>query len=379
MYGQMTAGSWIYIGSQGIVQGTYETFAEVGRRHYGGNLAGRWILTAGLGGMGGAQPLAATMAGASMLAVECQPCRIEMRLQDRLSRHAGQGPRRGAGHDRARPAARRSRSRSACSAMRPRSFRNWCGAASSRMSSPTRPPRTIRSTAICPPAGRWRSGKTSAPAIRRRRARRARNRWRCMCAPCSTSSGRACRRSTTATTSARWRRKKASTTPSIFPASCRPISARCSAAASARSAGRRCPAIRKTSIKTDAKVKELMPHDRHLHNWLDMAQRAHQVPGPAGAHLLGRARRPPPPRARLQRDGGERRIEGADRDRPRSSRFRLGGQPQPRDRGDEGRLRRGVRLAAAQRAAELRLAARPGCRCITAAASASAIRSTPAW
>ena len=81
MYGQMTAGSWIYIGSQGIVQGTYETFVEVGRRHYGGSLAGKWILTAGLGGMGGAQPLAATMAGASCLAVECQPSRIEMRLR----------------------------------------------------------------------------------------------------------------------------------------------------------------------------------------------------------------------------------------------------------------------------------------------------------
>ena len=81
MYGQMTAGSWIYIGSQGIVQGTYETFVEVGRQHYGGSLAGKWILTAGLGGMGGAQPLAATMAGASMLAVECQPSRIEMRLR----------------------------------------------------------------------------------------------------------------------------------------------------------------------------------------------------------------------------------------------------------------------------------------------------------
>jgi urocanate hydratase len=81
MYGQMTAGSWIYIGSQGIVQGTYETCVELGRRHYGGDLAGRWILTAGLGGMGGAQPLAAVMAGASMLAVECQPSRIEMRLR----------------------------------------------------------------------------------------------------------------------------------------------------------------------------------------------------------------------------------------------------------------------------------------------------------
>jgi urocanate hydratase len=81
MYGQMTAGSWIYIGSQGIVQGTYETFAEMGRRHYGGDLSSRWILTAGLGGMGGAQPLAATMAGASMLAIECQRSRIEKRLE----------------------------------------------------------------------------------------------------------------------------------------------------------------------------------------------------------------------------------------------------------------------------------------------------------
>jgi urocanate hydratase len=81
MYGQMTAGSWIYIGSQGIVQGTYETFVELGRRHYGGSLAGRWILTAGLGGMGGAQPLAATMAGASCLAIECRMSRIDMRLR----------------------------------------------------------------------------------------------------------------------------------------------------------------------------------------------------------------------------------------------------------------------------------------------------------
>jgi len=81
MYGQMTAGSWIYIGSQGIVQGTYETFAEAGRQHYGGNWKGKWILTGGLGGMGGAQPLAATMAGASMLAVECDPSRIDMRLR----------------------------------------------------------------------------------------------------------------------------------------------------------------------------------------------------------------------------------------------------------------------------------------------------------
>jgi urocanate hydratase len=89
MYGQMTAGSWIYIGTQGIVQGTYETFVEMGRQHYGGDLKGRWILTAGLGGMGGAQPLAAVMAGAHCLAIECQESRIEKRLETRyLDRRA---------------------------------------------------------------------------------------------------------------------------------------------------------------------------------------------------------------------------------------------------------------------------------------------------
>ncbi|MEM0949666.1 MAG: urocanate hydratase [Pseudomonadota bacterium] len=81
MYGQMTAGSWIYIGTQGIVQGTYETFAEAGRQHYGGDLKGKWILTGGLGGMGGAQPLAAVFAGACCLAVECDETRIDFRLR----------------------------------------------------------------------------------------------------------------------------------------------------------------------------------------------------------------------------------------------------------------------------------------------------------
>ncbi|HEY1144766.1 MAG TPA: urocanate hydratase [Allosphingosinicella sp.] len=87
MYGQMTAGSWIYIGSQGIVQGTYETFVEMGRQHYGGDLSGKWVLTAGLGGMGGAQPLAAVMAGAHCIAVECQESRIAKRLETRYLDH----------------------------------------------------------------------------------------------------------------------------------------------------------------------------------------------------------------------------------------------------------------------------------------------------
>ncbi len=90
MYGQMTAGSWIYIGSQGIVQGTYETFVEMGRQHYGGSLKGKWILTAGLGGMGGAQPLAATLAGACSLNIECQQKQHRLPPEDALRRRAGE-------------------------------------------------------------------------------------------------------------------------------------------------------------------------------------------------------------------------------------------------------------------------------------------------
>ena len=119
MFGQMTAGSWIYIGSQGIVQGTYETFAEAGRQHYGGNWSGKWILTAGLGGMGGAQPLAATMAGASMIAIECDPSRIEMRLQSGYLDVQCQHRRRGAADHRQ---GAENPFPWACSAMRP----SWC-------------------------------------------------------------------------------------------------------------------------------------------------------------------------------------------------------------------------------------------------------------
>ena len=133
MYGQMTAGSWIYIGSQGIIQGTYETFVAAGKKHFGGNLRGRWILTGGLGGMGGAQPLAATMAGASMLAVECDPTRIERRLEtgylDQQDRLARRSPARSS----SRRAEKAGRSPSACWAIAPR----CCPKSSAAASSPT--------------------------------------------------------------------------------------------------------------------------------------------------------------------------------------------------------------------------------------------------
>jgi urocanate hydratase len=118
MYGQMTAGSWIYIGSQGIVQGTYETFVEAGRQHFGGSMKGRWILTAGLGGMGGAQPLAATFAGACSLNIECQQSSIDFRLRTATS--TSRPPISTTRWQRiARHTPRARRSRSACSATPP--------------------------------------------------------------------------------------------------------------------------------------------------------------------------------------------------------------------------------------------------------------------
>ena len=248
MYGQMTAGSWIYIGSQGIVQGTYETFVEMGRQHYGGDLAGKWILTAGLGGMGGAQPLAAAMAGASMLAVECQPSRIEMRLRTRyLDRQADDLDEalamiEQAGRD-GKPVSVGLLGNAA--EIFPELVRRG-----------VRPDAvTDQTSAHDPVNGYLPKGWTVAEWEKRRRepipkavASAARASMAEHVRAMLDFHAWEFRSSTTATTSARWRWTKASRTPSISRASCRPISARCSAAASDRSAGRRCRAIPKTSI-----------------------------------------------------------------------------------------------------------------------------------
>ena len=156
MYGQMTAGSWIYIGTQGILQGTYETLAECAQQRFGGTLQGTVTLTGGLGGMGGAQPLAVTMNGGVALCVEVDPARIERRVKTRyldretddLDDARSRGPRRRV------PAVRRCRS--ACSATAPRSSPSSCGGGGGRTSSPIRPARTIRSAGTCRPGCRWR-------------------------------------------------------------------------------------------------------------------------------------------------------------------------------------------------------------------------------
>ena len=129
MYGQMTAGSWIYIGTQGILQGTYETFAQAARKHFGGSLAGRLVLTAGLGGMGGAQPLAVTMNGGVALCVEVDPTRIQRRLDTALPRHCRRQPGRRAARWPTTRSASAARSPSACWATPRRSIPRWCAGA----------------------------------------------------------------------------------------------------------------------------------------------------------------------------------------------------------------------------------------------------------
>ena len=271
MYGQMTAGSWIYIGSQGIVQGTYETFAELGRRHYGGSLAGRWILTAGLGGMGGAQPLAATMAGASLLAIECQPSRIEMRLQDRLPRRASEGSRRGAGDDRARVREKKPLSVGVlgnAAEMLPELVRR--GVKPDVV--------TDQTSAHDPINGYLPAGWTLAQ-------------WEARRASDPKAVERAAKESMAAHVRAMlefWRRgvptldygnnirqmakemgvADAFDFPGFVPAYIRPLF--CRGIGPFRWAA--LSGDPEDIYRTDAKVKELMPDDRHLHNWLDMAR-----------------------------------------------------------------------------------------------------------
>jgi urocanate hydratase len=271
MYGQMTAGSWIYIGSQGIVQGTYETFAEIGRRHYGGSLAGRWILTAGLGGMGGAQPLAATMAGASLLAIECQPSRIEMRLRtgylDARANDLDEG------------LAMMAR---ACRERKPLSV-GVLGNAAEMMPELVR--RGVRPDVV--------TDQTSAhdPFNGYLPAKWTLAEWEARRASDPKGVERAAKESMAVQVRAMlefWRRgaptldygnnirqmaqemgvDDAFDFPGFVPAYIRPLF--CRGVGPFRWAA--LSGDPQDIFRTDAKVKELMPHDRHLHNWLDMAR-----------------------------------------------------------------------------------------------------------
>ena len=377
MYGQMTAGSWIYIGTQGIVQGTYETFAEMGRQHYGGDLKGKWILTAGPRRNG---RRAAARGGDGRRALHRH--RGARKAGSRSgSRPATSTVARPASTRRWRSSARRpSRPASACSAMPPRS----CPRCSQRGIRPDA--LTDQTSAHDPangycPAGwsvaKWQEMRERDPAAVADAARAVDG--RAMSKRCSPSRTWASRPSIMATTSARKPRTRASPTPSTSPASSRPMSGRCSAAASARSAGSRCSGDPEDIYRTDQRVKELIPDDPHLHRWLDMARERIAFQGlPARICWVGLGQRHRLGLAfnEMVRNG---EVSRADRHRPRPSRQRQRRLAQPRDREHEGRQRRRSATGRCSTPCSTPRAARPGSRSTTAAASAWAIRSTPAW
>ena len=270
MYGQMTAGSWIYIGSQGIVQGTYETFVEAGRQHYDGNLKGRWVLTAGLGGMGGAQPLAATLAGACSLNIECQQSRIDFRLRSRYVDEQARTwttPWRvsSATPPKARP------SPSPCWAMPPRSFRNWFAAAyAGHGHRPDQRPRSAQRL----PAGRLELGRVPRPRADRP-GRRGQGR---QAVHGGTRAGHAGVPAAGCADLRLWQQHppdgqgrgvaNAFDFPGFVPAYIRPLF--CRGIGPFRWAA--LSGDPQDIYKTDAKVKQLIPDDAHLHRWLDMAR-----------------------------------------------------------------------------------------------------------
>ena len=354
MYGQMTAGSWIYIGSQGIVQGTYETFVEMGRQHFGGDLGGRWFLTAGLGGMGGAQPLAATMAGASCLAVECQPSRIEMRLR------TGYVDVQARDLDHALALMAQS-----CANKKPLSVGLLGNAADvfpELVRRGVRPDAVTDQTSAHDPINgylpqgwslaQWMEKRLSDPKMVEKAARRSMaghvramldfHRMGIPVVDYGNNIRQVAKEEGVG---------DAFDFPGFVPAYIRPLFC--------RGIGPfRWVALSgdpEDIYKTDAKVRELTPGNHHLHHWLGMAQEKNQVPGPARPHLLGRAGRPAPAGAGVQRHGGLGRTQSPDRHRPRPSGFRLRRLAQPRDGGDARRLGRHIRLAAAQCSFELRI------------------------
>ena len=238
MYGQMTAGSWIYIGTQGILQGTYETFAEAARQHFGGTLRGTVTLTAGLGGMGGAQPLAVTMNEGVCLAIEVDEARARRRLEigyvDRLTHDPAEALAW------ARDAAANGEAIASPSSATPRrSSRPGPPPASGSTSSPTRRRPTTRSPATSRPSCRSPTRSRCGRPSRRSTSADRVTRWPPTSGRCSPSSATGRSSSTTATTCERRRRRPASPTPSTTRGSCRRSSGRSSARAAARSAGSR--------------------------------------------------------------------------------------------------------------------------------------------
>ncbi len=354
MYGQMTAGSWIYIGTQGILQGTFETFAAVADQRFGGTLAGTITLTGGLGGMGGAQPLAVTMNGGVAICVDVdpQPHRPPPRAPLPRRRGARSWMRRSSSPS--RPATPSARSRSACSAT-PRSVFPQLLAMDAPIDIVT--DQTSAHDPLAYLAARRRVRRLGrGPQGPRLRATAPASRWRARSRRWSGSSSAGAEvfdygnniRTEALTAGLRGRVRVPRVRARLHPSAVR-------ARARDRSAGRRSAATPSDIAKTDRAVLELFPENASAAA-LDPARAgARALPGPARPHLLARLRRARSGGLTVQRHGRVRRGAGSDRDRPRPPRLRLRRIAVPRDRGDARRLGRDRRLAAAQRAREHRI------------------------
>ena len=353
MYGQMTAGSWIYIGSQGILQGTYETFAAVGAKRFGGSLEGTITLTAGLGGMGGAQPLAVTMAGGVAICVEVDPARIARRIaHGYLDAHAV---------DLEDALQRATEARDA---RRPLSIGVLGNAAEAvpellAMGAPIDIV-TDQTSAHDPlaylPAGvafdEWRALAESDPAGFTLRARESMARHVEAMVGFMDAGAEVFDYGNSIRAEAQLGGyDRAFAFPGFVPAYIRPLFCegrgpfRWAALSGDPADIARDRPRRARPVPGERGARALDPDGR----------REGALRGPARPDLLARPRRAPPRRAALQRDGRQRRAEGAGRDRPRPPRLRLGRLPLPRDGGDARRLGRDRRLAAAQRARQHRL------------------------
>ena len=371
MYGQMTAGSWIYIGTQGIVQGTYECFAEIARRRYGGSLAGTITLTAGLGGMGGAQPLAVTMNGGVALCVEVDRERIERRARDALPRRGGRRPRRrGRALPRARRRERRALSVGLCGQRRRRAARaaraGLRGRHRHRPDERARPARRLRPQPDDARGGR-RAARPPIPrstcAARAPRSPRTARRW----SASSTRGAEVFDYGNSLRAEARLGGfERAFAYPGFVPAYIRPLF--CEGKGPFRWVG---------ALGRPGRHRRDRPRRARGVPRRRAARRAGSSTAgeriafqglPARICWLGYGERAPA-RAALQRDGAQRRAEGADRHRPRPPRLGLGRLALPRDRGDGRRVRRDRRLAAAERARQHRRGRVLGERSTTAAAS----------
>ena len=374
MYGQMTAGSWIYIGTQGILQGTYETFAAVAAKRFGGTLAGTLTLTAGCGGMGGAQPLAVTMNGGVCLVVDVDPARLRRRVEHRYLDEVADDLDDAVARCLAAKRDRRAAVASAWSATPPTVFPELLRrgveidivtdqtSAHDPLSLPARGRRPRRLARL-----RRRPSPRSSPTGPAPRWPSTSRRWSASWTP-------APRSSTTATRSAARRGWAATSGRSPSPASCPPTSGRCSARARARSAGRRCPATRPTSPPPTAPSSTCSPRTSPCSAGSAPAQEQVAFQGlPARICWLGYG----------ERDMAGLRFNEMVASGELSAPIVIGrdhldsgsvASPVPGDRGDGRRLRRDRRLAAAQRPGQHRRPAPPGCRSTTAAASASAGR-----